>query len=100
MTAPVSAFAESRVMTPSLAAVVNDEVFVIVKTPPTLPKISLPGVGPLLVTTRLPAVTLSSVMSPLVRVVLPVPALIVAVKVQTVKMIFCRREMQQPQVPT
>ena len=33
VTAPVSAFAESRVMTPSLAAVVNDEAPVTVKAP-------------------------------------------------------------------
>ena len=41
VTTPVSAFAESRVMTPSLAAVVNDEVPETVKTP--LSKMSLPA---------------------------------------------------------
>ena len=81
VTAPVIALVESRVMSALLTLAVKEEVPAIVKTPPTLPKISLPDVGPLLVTTRLPAVTLSSVMSPLVRFVLPVPALIVAVKV-------------------
>ena len=56
---------------------------VIVKTPPTLPKISLPAVAPLFVIARAPAVTLSSVMSPLVDFVLmvavkvPVPVSIV-----------------------
>ena len=81
VTTPVSAFAESRVMTPSLAAVVNDEVPAIVKTPPTLPKISLSAVVPLLATTRAPAVTWSRVMSAVPEFVLSAPALMVAVKV-------------------
>ena len=78
VTAPVNAFAEMRVMSALLTLVVKEEVPAIVNTP--LSKISLPDVGPLLVATRLPAVTLLSVMSPLVRFVFPVPALMVEVK--------------------
>ena len=78
VTAPVNAFAELRVMSALLTLVVKEEVPAIVKTP--LSKISLPDVGPLLVAIRLPAVMLLNVMSPLVRFVFPVPALIVAVK--------------------
>ena len=78
VTAPVNAFAEFRVMSALLTLVVKEEVPAIVKIP--LSKISLPDVGPLLVAARLPAVTLLSVMSPLVRFVFPVPALMVEVK--------------------
>ena len=78
LTAPVNAFAESRVMSALLTLVVKEEVPAMVKTPLSI--MSLPEVGPLLVTTRLPAVTLLSVMSPLARFVLPVPALRSAVK--------------------
>ena len=78
VTAPVNAFAELRVISALLTLVVNEEVPAIVKTP--LSKISLPDVGPLLVATRLPAVMLLNVMSPLVRFVFPVPALMVEVK--------------------
>ena len=78
VTAPVNAFAESRVMSALLTLVVKEEVPAIVKIP--LSTISLPAVGPLLVAARLPAVTLPNVMSPLVRFVFPVPALMVEVK--------------------
>ena len=78
VTVPVNAFAELRVISALLTLVVNEEVPAIVNTP--LSKISLPDVGPLLVATRLPAVILLNVMSPLVRFVFPVPALIVEVK--------------------
>ena len=78
VTAPVNTFAESSVISALLTLVVKEEVPAIVKTP--LSKISLPDVGPLLVATRLPAVILLNVMSPLVRFVFPVPALIVEVK--------------------
>ena len=66
-------------MTPSLAAVVNDEVPETVKTP--LSKMSLPAVVPLLVMTKAPAVTVFKVMSAVPELVLSAPALMVAVKV-------------------
>ena len=75
--APVNALVVlSITISPLEALVVKEEVPEIVNTP--LSKISLAAVGPLLVATRLPAVTLLKVMSPLVRFVFPVPALIVA----------------------